>query len=348
MLSKEERVMSKFGGQMHLCDFGAAFDRCPDAPNCLGPGGTIYKPSRLYNWEMWTTRMYVRDSLQALFPDRLDEIHEKVDPGEYGLESYSLRIVCCFVFVMGCWNDWSSTYSIAVLLSTIPSKPEPWMCYEPPKWHSDKEHAKLMMGWSELDLVKFRVAGMPLTWKVVNIFLLFLPKLFLWILTLDVGVVFLLETAVIEDMIINAVALAFILSLDELICNSLCSPISQYMTEQLEPYVWIDCADDENMLDKEAYDRHQIGKRFGCCACQLWIYILPHRLIMILLCTSFFIAKYYLEHCTRLEDGSVVSTTVRVPSTAHFSILSFLFGPFPEMFPVEVDSAAWVMPRPND
>ena len=93
-------IVGKFGGQMHLCDFGANIQNCPDGKNCKGPGGTSYTSERLYNWEMWATRMYVRDSFTALFPNRADEIMDAVDPGEYGLESYNLRVICCFVFAL--------------------------------------------------------------------------------------------------------------------------------------------------------------------------------------------------------------------------------------------------------
>mmetsp|Transcript_1926 Transcript_1926/g.3505 ORF Transcript_1926/g.3505 Transcript_1926/m.3505 type:complete len:104 (+) Transcript_1926:3-314(+) len=84
MLSKELRTLDKFGGQMHLCDFGAHSGSCPEGKNCIGPGGTAYTPDRLFDWKLWTTRVFVRDSLKQLFPDRADEIQDVVDPGEYG------------------------------------------------------------------------------------------------------------------------------------------------------------------------------------------------------------------------------------------------------------------------
>merc|ERR1719401_1073059 len=65
--------------------------------------------------------------------------------------------------------------------------------------------------------VKIKIAGMPRYWKVVNVVFVVFPRILFWILMLDSGHIFLMETAPIEDTIINAVSLFFILSIDELI-----------------------------------------------------------------------------------------------------------------------------------
>ena len=41
-VAKEEEVVYGFGGEMHLCDYGIGIENCPDAPGCIGPGGTNY------------------------------------------------------------------------------------------------------------------------------------------------------------------------------------------------------------------------------------------------------------------------------------------------------------------
>merc|ERR1712137_642950 len=94
--------MNPFGGQMHLCDFASHVARCPNEPDCHGPGGKeVENPGSLYPYDVWNTRKFVRDSLQVIFPDLSDEIAEKVDPGEYGLEGYYCRLLCIFVFMVG-------------------------------------------------------------------------------------------------------------------------------------------------------------------------------------------------------------------------------------------------------
>merc|ERR1711862_1017447 len=176
-----------------------------------------------------------------------------------------------------------------------------------------KQRAKEIHGWTELDLVKFKVAGMPVKWKIINLIFIWFPKLYIWLVTLDAGIVFLLETAVIDDMIINAVALAFILSVDELICSTLVSPISLYMVSHLEPYYTNSIADEEDDTEKEAWDKHQLTKNWSFCSCQFCELLVPWRLIAILWTTLFFVVKYYMEHCSRGEDGSWVSQDVFLP-----------------------------------
>merc|ERR1719160_1940061 len=74
--------MNPFGGQMHLCDFASHVSECPDAPNCQGPGGeAIPNPGSLYPYDIWNTRKFVRGALQAMFPDRKDDIGTTMDPG---------------------------------------------------------------------------------------------------------------------------------------------------------------------------------------------------------------------------------------------------------------------------
>jgi len=231
------------------------------------------------------------------------------------LESYKLRVICCVLFVIGCWGDFMSSMSMLTLLRGVPNQGEAWISYEVPKWDPCKEHAKQMMGWTELSLVKFKVAGMPIKWKIVNFTFVWFPKFYIWLVTLDAGIVFLLETAVIEDMIINAVALAFILAIDELICSTLVSPVSLYMAGHLEPYELHSTRDEEDDTEQDAYNKHQIEKAWSIFGCEMWSFIIPWRLIYIVGTTAFFVIKYYLEHCSYQEDGSLVSESIYLPKS---------------------------------
>ena len=100
MIAKDQNVMGAFSGRMFLCDFGAGVGDCVGHSWCRGPGGTETTPHRLRNWVTFSNRNFARDSMKALFPDRESDIHDKVDPGEYGVESYHCRWICCFIFVM--------------------------------------------------------------------------------------------------------------------------------------------------------------------------------------------------------------------------------------------------------
>ena len=79
MIAEDERTLSRYAGEMHLCDFGAtaAGMSCPDSPNCVGPGGTQITPQRVYDFNSWSTRTFVRESLLQIFPDRADDIYAR-------------------------------------------------------------------------------------------------------------------------------------------------------------------------------------------------------------------------------------------------------------------------------
>lgn len=336
MLSKEERIMDQFGGQMYLCDFAAHLTSCPDGPNCVGPGGTAYSPGRLFDWDLWTTRIFVRDSLEKVFPDRAAEIHQQIDPGEYGIESYYLRMVCCFLFVLGMWQDLSGSWEIIALLYCVPTCADPWIEAPDPEGESEDYGADDAL---HLDFMKFQVAGMPLHWKIFDFFIIFIPKVYIWILTIDIGTVFLMETSVIEDMIINCVALGFILSIDELTMTIL-SPQSREMLENIDPYTLPVKRLSRTIAEDFYFNEEQ--KKWKAWSPRLFASIFPIRLVFMFLVCFFFMGTYYLEHCQRLEDGSWVAKELHLPRSESLPFLSFLLGPFPAVYPIGVqENAAW-------
>ena len=75
-------------------------------------GGFFAPQDRMYNWGVWTTRIFVRDSFKSLFPDRSEEIEAKIDPGEYGVErtlaylgfNFLGSLFCCFLLLINWWS----------------------------------------------------------------------------------------------------------------------------------------------------------------------------------------------------------------------------------------------------
>merc|ERR1711939_311492 len=61
-----------------------------------------------------------------------------------------------------------------------------------------------------------QVAGMPLTWKVINFLFVLLPKVVIFKSTAETGTTFLMESAGIADVIVNAVALTFVIGISQL------------------------------------------------------------------------------------------------------------------------------------
>lgn len=318
MIAQEEQVMDKFAGQMYLCNFGANVYKCPDGPDCIGPGGTNYQNAgRMYDWESWVTRTFVRDSLLKLFPDQTDLIMESIDPGEYGLENYSVRFVCVFIFMMSVISDLRSTLDMVYILWFVPNKAEPWVQYEVPTW-ATKEQVKEILDLDELDFVKFRIRGIPLKWKILNLFTIILPKCFIWVMTAKNGVMFLMETAGIEDVIVNVTALTFILSLDEMLFHNFSHGALHHVLARLEPFV-VEDAEDESL--EQAYNNVLEDKKSS----MLKFKLLPWPAIATLLLTFGFVGDYYYQHCQGNGKGGLLSQALSLPTSQTFPLGSFFF-----------------------
>lgn len=346
MIAKEELIWDAFAGQMFLCDFGRNAGDCPNGPDCVGPGGTIYEPARVYSWGIWSTRVFVRDALLAIFPEKTEDIHKFVDPGEYGLESYWCRWLCCALFTATLLGDLVGSINMLRIFWDIPNKAECWLDYEVPEW-AEKEHAKAIHNWSEVDLCKLKIAGMPLHWKLINLFVIVLPKLGLWILTAQSGITFLMETSAIDDIVVNSVALAFILQIDELLCSELMSDTTKTLLEMVEDYElqgFEEANRVEDMRDEDVLQEYESHLDTHWSFLEI-IFLIPYKLVVVLLFTVLFVEMYYFTHCIKSEDGGWVSREMRYPLSTHFSFLCAFFSPF--LKPPTENEPFWQMPAPH-
>eukprot|EP00913_Durusdinium_trenchii_P002920 g2707.t1 len=248
----------------------------------MGPSGTEITPPRLYSFDIWTTRIFVRESLKAIFPDKQerrcdlvtpmhkhDDIQDLIDPGEYGLESYWCRLLCCILFVMSMLKEATNIIGMGKVLYYPPTRADSWLGEgmgdsqadivqadldsgdvktipvssddpEDARANSrqsvlgDKKRSTRLLSSEDLasaavppsgdvfeeemlDSIDLKIAGMPLMWKVINAVCILLPKILVWKLTVQTGITFLMETASISDLVVNSIALTFILSIDEMI-----------------------------------------------------------------------------------------------------------------------------------
>jgi len=339
MLVQEEEVMDRFAGQMNLCDFGARIQNCPDGPNCIGPGGTNYESAaRMYGYDVWSTRVFIRDSLKALFPDKAHVIDSTVDVGEYGLENYWVRFVCVFIFMMSVMSDLRSTMDMVSILWNVPTKPGMWLEYRVPSWAS-KEKIKEVHGMSELDFVKFKIDGMPLRWKLFNLAAIIVPKLWIWRTTAKNGVMFLMETAGIENVIVNVTALTFILNLDEMIFENFSHSVLHHILGSLEPLDNDPDADQtEAQTTDDAFLHLQRDRRLGSSH---WL-LFPYRVFLNLIFSGLFIAEYYFWHCEQSETGGMVSRAMSLPTEQVYPWLSFALDPF--LREGQLEESYWQMP----
>jgi len=347
LINKEMIGWSRFAGKMYLCDFGANMEECPDGPGCTGPGGTQYEPSLLYNYDSWASRKFIADSLKAVFPDEWSKAAEiptsGVQPGEFGVESPKCRYMACFLFIialipelMGCWN-------MMMILCLLPNKDESWLDYEPPTWAPKEEVKKIRGLSSEIDLVSLKIAGMSLPWKIVNFWILLVPKVVILCLTLAAGSTFLMETSGIDNIIVNSTALAFILNIDEMIFEGLLSRSSHYIVDRIDGFPLYDDEIDETLTDGEVMKLYQ--KRHQMSSSNLLSQIMlmvPFRLILACAVCALGIWGYYMNNCMQTGDGVWVSKAMHLPIGVEIEWWQALF---PRLFPVpsKVDPY-WKMP----
>lgn len=338
MFSKEQMVMDRFAGRMALCDFGASIEECPNAAGCIGPGGTEYAAPRLYPFAQWTSRNFVKESLKAIFPERADDIDREIDPGEYGVESSLCRLLCCFLFMMAVTKDAFQIYELWRLLWNVPSKAESWMSYENYSGLSEPELSENRM--LSINQVKLRIAGMPFHWKVFNVVFIVIPKMLFWFMTADLGIAFLMNTSGITDSIVNSMALAFILSIDELIFETATAGRTKYMMDNTEPFHLHKLAAEKQASEEHIHAEDEKHRRSYKCPD-----LFPQRLLFVVVLTWIFLSLYYYSRCEVSPDGTWVSKPLRLPKSLHFSAW---VAYFPFLFDLEVqEEAVWSMPSQN-
>jgi len=334
LFSKEQTVFDKFAGRMALCDFGATLDDCPYAIGCTGPGGTQYNPMKRYPFVQWMNRNFVKDSMTSMFPNHTEIIVDTIDPGEYGVESNVCRIFCCFLYMMAVTKDAFQIHDLWRLLWHVPTRADSWIYYENYAGQMEPEFAENRI--LTLDHVKLRITGMPLHWKLFNVCFILIPKCIFWIMTADLGIAFLMNTSDITDSIVNSMALAFILSIDELIFDTATAGRTKYMMEHTEPF-HVHTQDQELEMPEEQlfHDDMQYRRSLWCPN------LLPNRLLLVLFLTWGFLTLYYFTRCEKDTDGAWISTPLRLPKSLHYH---FLQAMFPFIFEIDVeDEAIWSM-----
>jgi len=236
-------------------------------------------------------------------------------------------------------DDLFETLSFANLLFHIPSKPETWISYELPDW-TDKDTLKERRDKTELDFVKFHTAGMPISWKIINTLLILVPKCALWVALVLAGFHYLMETAGIVDVIVNAMALAFVLEVDELVFERLGDSTTKHIMENLEDFPLFDTMEDEQADDSdilEAYRRNElgiVGRLRHLDKLVSW------RLVLVIALHYASVQYYYYRNCIAREDGSLVSKEMHLPKDLSCNTVSLMFGADLD----EVEKPFWHMP----
>jgi len=237
--------------------------------------------------------------------------------------------------MMAVTKDAFQIYELWRLLYNVPTEAETWISYEnyPGLLEPELSENRMLC----LNQVKLRIAGMPLNWKIFNVLFIMLPKMLFWVMTADLGIAFLMNTSGITDSIVNSMALAFILSIDELIFETATAGRTKYMMDNTEPFHLHKLAAERQASEETIYNEDMRHRSSWKCP-DLW----PQRLLFVVFLTWIFLTLYYYTRCEKSEDGTWVSQPLHLPQSLHFSAWTAYFPFFFEL-PVEKE-AVWTMP----
>merc|ERR1719203_2275708 len=101
-----------------------------------------------------------------------------------------------------------------------------------------------------------------------------------------------METAGIVDLVVNCMALTFVLDIDEMCFNRLATAATKHMLEELEDLPLFDVQMEEGMTDQQVVERYERDE-FGSGRWKIFSMVLPKRLLTILGLMVLFICKYY-------------------------------------------------------
>lgn len=133
-----------------------------------------------------------------------------------------------------------------------------------------------------------------------------------------------METATIDDAIVNAVALAFILNVPIAIQEAFTSHGTKTLMEKLHdfefPAAVYSASGVKEMMEEELSRTKRVLLR----------YLIPWRLLLACALLAFVVMWYYWSHCIRDASGHWISKAVYLPKSVRYD---FLQAVFPLLFP---------------
>lgn len=281
------------------------------------------------------------------------------------MESYNCRLLCCILFMMTMLQEARNIAETAWLLYKVPTEPESWIMDEEPDANGDLDHGCVpgeredskdgeprstepILEEDWLERINLQIAGMPMKWKLINILILLIPKAMIWQLTVTTGIVFLMETAGIDDLVVNSVALTFILDIDELCCKTLTEEYIRGLLSRVRPFPLFNFSrateryGSEDILWEQS--RQELNKKMRLQ--DFFWALFPSKLLYLLGACLWFIYSYYSSHCNRAPFGIFPRFWPKPLFLAKSTAFTFLNAFFPSNFPVPtVTDAIWTMPE---
>eukprot|EP00448_Togula_jolla_P021852 CAMPEP_0170572822 /NCGR_PEP_ID=MMETSP0224-20130122/2430_1 /TAXON_ID=285029 /ORGANISM="Togula jolla, Strain CCCM 725" /LENGTH=483 /DNA_ID=CAMNT_0010895355 /DNA_START=8 /DNA_END=1456 /DNA_ORIENTATION=+ len=251
-------------GVPHLCTYG--FDYGDDANPPKGPLGLAYERSR-GNIEPSYQKLMLRNTIAQLMRSLAAAnvttlVNDEMGPVDYGLESPNCRFLSVTMFLISLSGEMVALWRWAVYLwksprrklmasgqsSSSSSEDEfgfgdndncQWIKFR--DWPDTSQNpAKRKELWNalektELDHIRFVATGMPLGWKIYSGLLVFMKAVILIELSW-IGLMFLMHTGVIIKLILNSVALLFIVDVDLIFFESFSGRMAKDLLKRIQPF----------------------------------------------------------------------------------------------------------------
>ena len=156
------------------------------------------------------------------------------------MESQIARLACALIFGVNLMNDMRDIYRLWELVIEVPSADDGgdllfWVITDEEE-EDGEEKEEPEENEEEKQTTRFQIRGMPRRWKAIYLALLVFPRSVVWVALAHQGFRFLMETGTVEDVILNSLALGYILDIDELIYAVCTSEVVKRIMEKLEDY----------------------------------------------------------------------------------------------------------------
>jgi len=149
-----------------------------------------------------------------------------------------LRKLCVAAFVVCLFKDIRQSYEMVVLLMELPSETGTWMVIntlEEEVLRVDTNGEKKFAREKD-EQIHWQVDCLELHWKVLVLVAVIVPKLLIFAFLYFYGSIWLMNVADHQELILNAVALVFVLELDEAVFAAVTTSDVQQQMDNLQPW----------------------------------------------------------------------------------------------------------------
>ena len=116
------------------------------------------------------------------------------------------------------YKDFRQSEEILHLLFKIPTAPGHWVVFEQVDHLLHHYEGDKVISRAEMS---YQVDGMTMKWKVFSFVLIVIPRMIIWVLLMFYGSIWLMNESDRVELILNAVALVFILDIDEVLYSAI-------------------------------------------------------------------------------------------------------------------------------